>query len=170
MIWLWLLLIPVALVLLAYLVGFFLPERYVAKKSYDIPLPPTDVWQRLHDPERYPMTGYMCKGLELLPSEDGLAVWTESMGRSSLRIQNVEVDEPKRFVRRLTDTVVPFESRCEFWIEPTDSGSRVTCENQATVKTGTWHVPLFRVTMALFGGAKGGIKMYLGNVAKVDAA
>lgn len=162
--WLWFLIVPVALVLLAFAVGSFLPERYTAKKSFEFDLSPDEVWARLHDPKRHPMTGKMCRSVEVLPSEDGFSVWTETMSGSTLRIRDVSADEPRHFKRELTDTVVPFRSECEFWIEPTETGTRVTCENEVRISSGTWHVPLFRISLSLFGGANYGINTYLGSL------
>ena len=164
--WIWILaLSPVALVLLLAVIGTFLPDTFTARGRIASPLSRAAVWQRLHDPERYPMTGRMCRGVELLPSENGLAVWIEDMGRSKLRIRNQESVEPNRIVRLLEDTVVPFENHAVFTIEESGKGCVITCDNRAKVRSGTWHVPFFRVTMWLFGGARSGCKDYLTRLA-----
>ena len=46
-------------------------------------------------------------------------------------------------------------------IEAVGDGCIVTCSNTSTVRTGTWHVPYFRVMVCLFGGTKSGCKDYL---------
>lgn len=163
--WLWIVVVPVALVTLAFVVGSFLPERYSAEDTVEIELPITEVWERLHDPRRFPMSGKMCRGVEVLPSEDGLAVWDERMGGTTLRVRNLEVTENVHLRRELTDAVVPFRSDCEFWLEPTGTGTRVRCRNDVAIRSGTWHVPLFRISMTLFGGARAAIDGYLGGIA-----
>ena len=110
------------------------------------------------------MSGKMCRGVEELPSENGLAVWEERMGSSTLRIRNVAESEPSHLHRELVDTVVPFRSDCEFWIEPSGGGTRVRCRNDVAIRSGTWHVPLFRISMSLFGGAGAAIDSYLGGI------
>ncbi|MCB9868875.1 MAG: hypothetical protein H6837_03405 [Planctomycetes bacterium] len=163
---LWILLAtPVVLILLAAVVGTFLPETYAAKGRITCTLAPGEVWARLHDPKRFPMSGRMCRGVEVLPTENGRAVWTEDIGSSQLRIHHSEADQPKRLLRLVEDTKVPFTARAEFTIEPRDTGSVLTCTNTATVRSGTWHVPFFRVMIGLFGGAKSGCKDYLTRLA-----
>ena len=167
--WIWILIAsPFALILLAAAVGFFLPEVYTATGRLQTSLPARELWRRLHDPETYPMTGKMCRSVELLPARDGLATWIEDMGRSKLRIHNRESEEPVQLVRILEDTVVPFEGRAEFTLEDTESGCVITCRNTSTIRSGTWHVPFFRVTIALFGGTKAGCKDYLTRLAGVS--
>ena len=169
--WLWILLgSPIALIAIAALIGIMLPENYAATARITTSLTPAEVWLRLNDPETYPMSGKMLKGLELLPNEDGRAVWIEDLGLSKLRIRNLESREPEHLVRLLEDTVVPFRSRCEFTIESSGTGSVVTCVNQCTVSSGTWHVPFFRITMCLCGGAKSGPKDYLTRLSGGDGS
>ena len=128
-----------------------------------MPFSAAELWKRLHDPDTYPMSGRMCKSVEALPDEDGRAVWIEDIGMSRMRIHDEQTEEPNHLLRSLEDSVVPFSARTEFTIrdEPTGDGCVVTCRNTATVKSGTWHVPFFRVSMRFCGGARSGCKDYL---------
>ena len=164
--WLWILLVPVVLIVVAWIAGHLLPERYAARETIELALSPEQAWARLHDPTRFPMSTGQCRGVELLPSEEGRMVWIEKIGGSSLRIREVVADEPTRIVREMQDTVVPFRSRNEFWIEPHGSGVRITCENEINVSSGTWHVPFFRVMLSLFGGARASIRSYVGSLGR----
>ena len=160
--WLWILLAsPVVLVLLLNIVGRFMPESYSAEGRMAMSISATELWARLHDPETYPMSGRMCKKLELLPAENGRAVWIEHMSGTTLRIRNDASTEPTRLVRILEDTVVPYTGHAEFEIESAGDGCVVTCRNTSTIRSGTWHVPFFRVMIGVFGGAKSGCKDYL---------
>lgn len=160
--WLWILFgSPVDLIVLMLIVGMLLPVDYEATGRMNMALSPSELWRRLHDPEAFPTTGTICKGVELLPTESGLAVWIEDMGGSKLRIRNHESEEPKSLVRVIEDTKVPFKGRAEFTIEKKGDGCTVTCNNKSSVHSGTWHAPFFRVMIGFFGGAKSGQKDYL---------
>lgn len=154
------------LILCFAVVGTFLPERYQAKGRMQMPISADELWRRMHDPEAFPMSGKMCKSVELLPDENGRAVWVEDMGHTQLRICDGDATEPTHLCRTLTDSVVPFTAETEFVIEPgagTESCT-VTCTNVSVIRSGTWHVPFFRVMIGLFGGAKSGCKDYLTRV------
>ena len=53
--------------------------------------------------------------------------------------------------------------------EPHDGGSKVRIHNQLSVKKGTWHVPVFRVMLSVFGGAKSGMEAYFRQIAGKQA-
>lgn len=166
--WIWIVATPVALVLVAYVAGFFLPAVYTATKTVTFEMSREELLRRMQDPERHPMCAAMCKRVEVLPRENGLGVWIEHMGSSSLRIRDVELDVAAgRVVRELTDTVVPFTARVELQVEEVGPDkSQVTFDNHVEIALGTWHVPLFRVTMTLFGGARSGIDGYSKSLRK----
>ena len=166
MMWIWIAAASLlGLVALVFLVGTLLPERTRARGRLDVPLSPAEVWRRLADFERHPMSAGMCRGTERLPDENGLPVWIEDLGSSKFRVQTVEAEEPRRIVRRMTDQVVPMTARSVIELEAIGSGTRLTMETDVTLARGTWHVPVMRVTLALFRGVRGGIKGYLGRIA-----
>ena len=163
--WIWIVLGGLlALVALVFLIGWLLPERYQAQGYVDVDASAEDLWPKLLDYEAHPMAAKMAKGIEPLPDENGLPVWLESLGPSKIRVHTVESKNPSRLVRELADTVVPMTARAVIELENRGKGCRIRMSNHTVIKNGTWHVPVFRVLMSLFGGLRGGIKAYLAQI------
>ena len=152
--------VPVFLLTIA-IIGRFLPETYRARARLETSLTAEELWERLRDQDHYPMSGKMCKRTELLPEEDGHKVWLEHMGSSTLRMRDLETQEPASLLRRVEDTVVPFEARARFTIEDRGNVRVLTCDNESHVRSGSWHVPFFRFAICVFSGVRRGVKDYL---------
>jgi len=67
-------------------------------------------------------------------------------------------------VREMTDSVVPMTARSEYEIAPRAGGCRVTATHTIQLRDGTWHVPIFRVLLTLFGGTKSGLAALFGQI------
>ena len=162
--WIWILGGIAGLVILAFVVGSFLPENYRARGYLDVAMSPEELWTKLQDFEHHPVSATMCKATERLPNENGMPVWIEDMGSTKFRVQTTSMEKPKRLVRELSDQVVPMTATVVIEIEPRDGGCRVHMSNHVVIKSGTWHVPVFRLMMSVAGGVKGGIRGYLAQV------
>lgn len=160
------LLVLVALALLPFVVGLFLPESYDARIQFTLSRPPEDVWAAISNPEKHPMTGQMMKQVTRRPDENGLPVWVEDMGSSQITVKVVEATPPTHQKRQVKDSVVPMTAEWTFHIEKTEGGSRITATNHTVIRSGTWHVPLFRFIMTLTKGAEMGLKDYWSGVAR----
>ncbi len=68
-------------------------------------------------------------------------------------------------VREMTSKAVPMASRWEYTLEPAGEGCRLTIDGETSIRSGTWHVPLFRVMMVLGGGVKKGLDIQMDMVA-----
>ena len=64
----------------------------------------------------------------------------------------------------MKDLVIPMTARWELTLERAEESTRVLVRNEVTIKRGTWHVPLFRLMMALTGGVKKGCAHYLARL------
>ena len=155
----------VALLVVLPLVGLNLPERYRAKGSATLDLPPAEVWAMLVDVEQHPMSASMCKGVELL-EEDG-SRWREKMSGSSLTYTTEKSDAPRFLERSAEDSVVPMTAHWDITLEETpDGGTRIWVEVDMSVRRGTFHVPIFRIMLSMFRGHERGVEAYLRSVSK----
>ncbi|MBK8268823.1 MAG: SRPBCC family protein [Planctomycetes bacterium] len=146
------------------LIGSFLPEKFGATVSTIIDRPAEAVWSALTDYVKYPMSARMCRGVEPLPNENGLPAWRENLGSSRVRVQTLESVTPSRLVREMKDEVVPMQVHCEYTVKPAAQGCEVTSSMHGTIRKGTWHVPIFKFMIHVFGGAKSGQKQFLNSL------
>ena len=167
MIFVWIALIALgALIVAANVIGFFLPERYIGSAQCLIDRICDDVWSALHDVEAHPMTGKMKKTTEILPDENGLPVWAETMaGNERVTITTTESDAPSKLVREMKSAAMPMTSRWEYSLESKDGGCQLTLEGETFIRRGSWMVPMFRFMMVVAGGVKKGLVIQMRMVA-----
>jgi hypothetical protein len=126
-------------------IGFLMPERYAGRSHRVYSSTAEDVWQALLDYNTHPMTGKMMQSVQAQPAEQGLPVWIEDMGRGELvTVTTVEADRPRHMVRKMTSKTVPMTSQWEYTLEPSGEGCRLSIDSETYIRSGTWHVPLFR--------------------------
>ena len=160
MTWIWMGLGGLALLIAAVmLIGMLLPEEYESRVEMSVAQSPDVVWAALNDPRQVSYAGRQARSIEVLREGEALE-WREDMGPSVLTMSFVEFEPLKRIVCEATDSVVPMTMRRVFELEEREGRTFVTCSQKTTIKSGTYHVPIFRVTMAL-GAAKAGMKDYL---------
>lgn len=165
--WPWIVLgVLAGMILLPLLVGTFLPENYDAGLQFTIHRPPEEVWAALSNYEKHPMSGAMMKSVQRLPDENGLPVWVEEMGETKITVKTLESEAPNYVRRQLQDHVVPMTAVTEIRIEPVEGGSRITATSHMTIRSGTWHVPIFRVILTLTNGAEKGLKDFFTGIAR----
>lgn len=166
MIWVWIAIgILVVLAVIPFAVGPFLKTTYRGHASRIVDRSPEELWTVILDVESHPMSGPQCKSVELEdPSETTLPNWIENLGSTKLRVCTVETDPPRRIVRELSDLVVPMRARSVIEIEPAGEGSQVRVENETTIESGTWHVPVFRFIMTISNGARRACEQYLARL------
>lgn len=155
----------VALVVVVVIVGHRLPDTYTAYGTVELDLSPAELWAELADFEKHPRGAKMVRGVERLPDVDGRPSWTENLGSSVVTWTAVEWDPPRRMVCEARDSTVPMTARWVTEIAPREGGSRLLLENETHIRSGTWHVPIFRVIMTLTSGARRGMTDYLRSVA-----
>ena len=168
--WMWIVGVPVGLVVVVFVVGSLLPSDYRVRGHVDLALSPAELWKRLTDIEKHPMSANMARNVEVLPQENGLPVWIEDIGSTKIRVRSTVLDEPVHVVRKMEDEIVPMTAHTEFTISPNGDGSRVAVDHAIRIDSGTWHVPVFRVTLTLFSGARRGMEAFFKNVGGSEAA
>jgi hypothetical protein len=158
--------LAVILVLVAtpFVAGSLMADDYHGHVTARYAAPPDEVWAALVDHHRTPIAGAQHLATEDLAPENGLAVWKEDLGETTITVRTVEALGASRLVRELSDSVVPMTARVELALEPDGDGTRVVGTNRITVRDGTWHVPLFRFVLTVTGGANASLREYLGGI------
>ena len=52
-----------------------------------------------------------------------------------------------------------------YTLEPAEAGCTLTIDGETYIRSGTWHVPIFRVMMVLGGGVKKGLDIQIDMIA-----
>ena len=87
-------------------------------------------------------------------------------GPVPIRSSRAAATAPSHVKRVMTDSIVPLTVTWEIHVEPTPTGgSRISATGENVIRSGTWHVPIFRVIMRL-GGAEKGLRDYWSSVAQ----
>lgn len=147
-------------------IGLFLPESYAGRSQMVYPGTTDDVWEALQDYNKHPMTGKMKKSVAAQPSENDLPVWTEEMRHGELiTVKTVAAEQPTHMVREMSSKTVPMTSRWEYTLESTADGCKLIIDGETRIRTGTWHVPIFRLMTVLGGGVKKGLDIQMDMVA-----
>ena len=158
------------LVLVPFIIGSLLPERYEGQTEAFLAKSPEEVWAALLDYESHPMTGKMMKSVEALPETEwivDLPAWVEDMGHGErVTVKTVEADRPVRLVRQMVSASMPMTSRWEYALEEADGGCKLSMHGETYVRRGTWMVPIFRFMMVVGGGVKKGLDIQVDMVAK----
>jgi len=150
---------------LAYVVGWFLPERFEGHSQVVYAHGPEEVWGALLDYDRHPMTGHMKQSVQAQPPQNQLPVWTEDMGRGEvITVRTVAAERPRSMVREMESSMLPMTSRWEYTLEPDGEGCRLTLDAVTHIRPGPWYVPFFRVMMVIGGGVKAGLDLQLDMV------
>jgi hypothetical protein len=152
--------VPLAMML----IGLLMPERYEARVKAFLDASPDRVWNALEDFRNIPLTGKMRKKTEALPDVGGLPSWEEDMGQTTVTVVTEASRRPNYLKRRMTDRVVPMTTESEISLESELSGCRLTARSVTVIRSGTWHVPIFRVMVGL-GGARSGLRDYVKRLA-----
>ncbi len=159
-----------ALVLVPFIIGSLLPERYEGQSEAFLAQSPDVVWVALQDYESHPMTGKMMKSVEALPRTDwvdDLPAWVEDMGRGErITVKTVEADRPVRLVREMASAAMPMTSRWVYTLKAPDGGCDLTISGETYIRRGSWRVPIFRFMMFVGGGVKKGLDIQIDMVAK----
>lgn len=156
----------VALIALVMVGGMFLPDRYDARVVMKLNKPPEAVWAAVMDYQKHPISGAMRKATQKLPDENGLPVWIEDMGDTRLRVQVVAATPPNHIKWVFGDQVVSMTASSETRIEPAGGGCVITTESFTTIRSGTWHVPIFRVILWLTRAHEKGVRDYWASIAQ----
>lgn len=147
----------VALILIVVVVGSLLPKQHHATRSARFHQPPEVIWAALTNYQDFPSWRSNVKRVETLQSTNQLPAWREfdSHG-SSLPMQMVESDAPRRLVTQIADPNLPFGGTWTTVITQVEGGSEVRITEDGEVRN-----PVFRFMPRLVLGLTATMDTYL---------
>jgi hypothetical protein len=119
------------------------------------------VWRALTDFEHHPVSGKMARDVVALEASDQQPAWVEDIGSSKIVIKTVEMEPEKFLHRRVTDKVVPLTADIKIKLRQENGQTTVSIANKTVVRQGTWHVPLFRLSLFFTSALEHGVVDYL---------
>ena len=126
--------------IVVFVIGSFLPENHVASKTLTLKQSPETVWQVLTDFANQPKWHSEMKSVERLADRNGHEVWQEEMSGMKIPLETLQVEAPKKLVRRIAADDLGFGGDWEYTLAPTgDGGCKLTITENGKVPS-----PLFR--------------------------
>lgn len=138
----------VAVVVLAALVGAFLPRNHVASSTVALRQPQDSVWAVIRDLGSAPSWWSEVKRSVRLPDEGGRERWEQQTGMGPMPLEITESLPPVRLVTRIaTPPGAAYGGTWTYKIAPANGGSRVTITEDGWVAN-----PIFRLmSRTIFG-------------------
>jgi hypothetical protein len=147
-----------------YSLGIFLPSTYEASSSRDFEASVSEVWSALNDFEQNPISATMARGITALEDVEDQPAWIEDIGSSTLTIRTEKVEKNKLLIRNVRDNIVPLSATIEIRVRQQDGKTIVSMSNATTIREGTWHVPLFRLSLFFTDALETGVSNYLDQI------
>jgi uncharacterized protein YndB with AHSA1/START domain len=149
-----------AVVGVAFIVGFALPQNHVASRSARFASPPEVVWEAITGVEQYPSWRKDVDSVQLLTGESDTLAWREVSGGDRISFVAETVEAPSLLVTRISDKSLPFGGSWEYRIERDGTGSRITITENGEV-----YNPIFRFVSRFVIGHTATIDKYLSDLA-----
>jgi uncharacterized protein YndB with AHSA1/START domain len=136
----------IALTLLVFLVGLFLPVRHSVTLAREVTGTPEEVWTVITGVEAFPAWRPGVVRAERLEPIGGWPAWREQGPDGTLTFAIAAVEPPRSLVSEIVDEGLPFGGRWTYTLEPTTTGTRVTITEDGFV-----YNPLYRVVSRFTG-------------------
>ncbi|MGH9671612.1 MAG: SRPBCC family protein [Bryobacteraceae bacterium] len=130
----------VGLVAITAVIGLMLPKEHTATRMLRLKQPPDKVWEAITAYEAMPSWRTGLASVERLPDRNGHAVWKEKVDGFEIPLEDIAVEPPRRLVRRIADSNLPFGGTWTYEITPTTEGSTIRITEDGFVNN-----PFFRV-------------------------
>jgi len=132
--------IPVALLLLATLIGLRLPKTHVAASRIKLGAKPEEVWGVITDFASHPSWRPGLASVEPGPEVDGCPSWYEvCTHHTRVQFALVEREPPKRLVTKLVGKNLPLSGTWIYELAESDGGTMLTITESDNI-----YSPLFR--------------------------
>lgn len=121
----WLLILAVllvAFVVLVVAIGAWLPQSHVASRRVRLTAPPDRVFALITDFAQTPTWRPDLTRVDLLPPQDGHAMFREQAGRDAIAYRVETLDAPRRLIVRIADPNLPFGGAWTYDLVATDAG------------------------------------------------
>ena len=146
----------VALGVVLYVAGLFIPVAHVASSSIRLRQPVDSIWRTVRALEESASWWPAVSAMERLPDQDGREVWLQRQTTGNMAMEVMESTEPVRLVMRIADDKLPFGGTWTYDIQEEAGGSRITI-----TEGGEIYSPFFRVMSRLFFGYHATQESYL---------
>ncbi len=151
----------VALVVVLYLAGLFIPVGHVATSTVRLHQPVDSVWRVVRALEESASWWPTVSAMERLPDKDGREVWLQRQTTGDLPLEVIESTEPVRLVMRIADDKLPFGGIWTYEIQEEAGGTRITITEDGEI-----YSPFFRVMSRFFFGYHATQESYLTALSK----
>lgn len=139
----------VALVAVAFLIGSMLPKGHTATRTLRVNQSPAAVWAVITDAQAMPSWRLNVVKVERLADQNGHPVWRETYKNGdSLPLEMVESVPPTRLVGRIADPKLPFGGTWTYEITPVEGGCTLTITERGEV-----YNPIFRLVSSFMNRA-----------------
>ena len=150
----------IALMLLVYLVGLFLPVRHSVTVARDVAATPEEVWTVITGVEEYPAWRPGVVRAERLEPIAGWPAWREEGPEGELTFAVAAVEPQRRWVTEIVDEGLPFGGRWTYTLEQTATGTELTLTEDGFV-----YNPVYRFVSRFFMGYETTAETYLDALA-----
>lgn len=127
----------VLVVVLVTAIGYLLPQDHVASVEAQLSAPPSQVFDRINDPVRYPEWRKDLTRVEMLAAQP--LKWREHAGDDPITYEVVESRPPEHLVVRIADPELPFGGTWTYELRPEGTGTRLVITERGEV-----YNPIFR--------------------------
>ena len=149
----------IALVALAVLIGWLLPQNHVAHRRALFRQSSEALWETITGP---PTWRPDVKSFEMLLAREGRKVWCEvDLHGQRITFEEVEAVPPSRLVGRIADPKLPFGGSWTYELLPGDGGTTL-----AITERGEIYNPFFRFMARFVFGYTSTLEKYLRNLGK----
>jgi uncharacterized protein YndB with AHSA1/START domain len=149
-------LVLVALLGVAFLIGSLLPRGHMASRAARYHQTPEAVYAALSDFPAYPKWAPEITRVERLPDMNGNPVWYHRGSRFSMPMEVLEATSPRRLEMRIADPKLPFAGTWTYEIAAVAGGSEVTVTERGAIGP-----PLFRFLSRFVFGYTSTMDQYL---------
>jgi uncharacterized protein YndB with AHSA1/START domain len=149
-----------ALALLVFLVGSFLPVRHSVTVAREVAAPPAEVWDAITGVEDFPAWRPGVVRAERLEPIGGWPAWREEGPDGTLTFAVAAVEPGRMLVTEILDEGLPFGGRWTYTLEPTPEGTEVTITEDGYV-----YNPIYRIVSRFFLGYEATADTYLDALA-----
>jgi uncharacterized protein YndB with AHSA1/START domain len=134
-----------ALGLLVFLVGAFLPAGHSVTVARELAAPPEKIWDAITTVEDFPAWRPGVVRAESLEPIGGWPAWREEGPDGTLTFAVAAVEPSRMLVTEIVDEGLPFGGRWTYVLEPTATGTRVTITEDGFV-----YNPIYRIVSRFF--------------------
>ena len=146
----------IALALLVFLVGLFLPVGHTVTVAREVAATPDEVWGVITGVEEFSAWRPGVARAERLEPIGGWPAWREEGPDGTLTFAVAAVEPGRMLVTEIVDEGLPFGGRWTYTLEPTPTGTQVTITEDGFV-----YNPIYRIVSRFWVGYETTADTYL---------